>query len=329
MVLQCELCPKRCMIEPGQSGECRIRVNMDGRLVAVTYGFPVSVHVDPIEKKPIFHFLPGSAALSIATVGCNLHCKFCQNWEISQQNPEEVVASEVLPEHLPHLAGRYGCRSIAYTYTDPVVYYEYTLDGCIAAREAGLKNILVTAGYISREPLKKLCALVDAANIDIKAFSEKFYRDLCGATLKPVLEACVIAKTMGVLVEITNLLVPTQNDGDMEIRALCKWMVANLGAQTPLHFSRFFPKYKMINLPPTPAETLIRARDIARSEGLQYVYVGNIMAPDGGDTFCPKCRSRLIERRGFSVLNNRLKDGHCPDCGGEVYGVWNETAASS
>ena len=322
MIIRCDLCPKRCMIEPGQSGECRIRVNLDGRLVAVTYGHPCTVHVDPIEKKPLFHFLPATTSLSLATVGCNLHCKNCQNWEISQQNPEEVPASPLPPADIPKLAVEHGCRSVSYTYTDPVVYFEYTFDSSEYVRRAGLKNVMVTAGYINREPLRELCRVVDAVRIDLKALTDKFYQEICGATLQPVLDSLVTARTLGVHVEVINLLIPTLNDSDREIGALCRWIAENLGREIPLHFSRFFPNYLMKNLPPTPAKSLIRAREIARSAGLYYVYIGNLLVPDGENTFCPECGDLLVERRGYEVLKNILQNGRCPRCNREIYGVW-------
>ena len=322
MAVQCDLCPKGCVIEPSQSGECRVRINLDGRLTAVTYGYPCAVHVDPVEKKPMFHFLPGTRAFSIATVGCNLHCKNCQNWEISQENPENQTAYPLPPEDIPARAKEHDCLSIAYTYTDPVVYYEYTFDSCVQARDAGLKNILVTAGYINKAPLEKLCAHVDGANIDLKAFSDAFYRDICGATLKPVLDALVLAKSLGVLVEVTNLVIPTLNDSDDDLRNLCRWIAANLGHETPLHFSQFHPDYRMTNLPPTPPETLDRAKAIAGSEGLYHVYIGNITRPDAGNTYCHQCGALLIERKWFAVVQNNLRSGKCPKCGAEVYGIW-------
>jgi pyruvate formate lyase activating enzyme len=322
MVVQCSLCPKQCLIEPGQSGECRVRVNLDGRLVAVTYGHPCAVHVDPIEKKPLFHFLPGTLSLSVATVGCNLHCKNCQNWEISQQNPEEVEAVSLSPENLPELALQYGCRSVSYTYTDPVVYYEYAVDGSLQARKAGLRNALVTAAYINRDPFMELCRWVDAVRIDLKAMSDTFYRDICGATLKPVLESLVTARSLGKHVEVINLLIPTLNDSDNDLRRLCRWMVENLGPEIPLHFSRFFPNYRMKNLPPTPAEALVRAREIAKAEGLYHIYIGNILMPDGENTFCPRCGDLIVERRGFSILKNVIQNGKCPNCSEEIYGIW-------
>ena len=322
MDVQCELCPKHCVIEPGQSGECRVRVNVDGRLLAVTYGHPCSINVDPVEKKPLFHFLPGTGILSIATVGCNLHCKNCQNWEISQANPEDIRAHALPPGQLPAVAVDHNCRSIAYTYTDPIVYYEYTLDGCRSAHEAGLKNVLVTAGYIDKAPWQRLCVHVDAANIDLKSMSDAFYQDICSGTLQPVLNALVSAKSMGVLVEVTNLVIPTLNDKDEDLSTLCRWIVENMGVETPLHFSRFFPNYRMKSLPPTPGTTLDRARTIALGEGLHYVYVGNIMTPEGENTYCPKCGELLIERRRYTILANHLANGRCPACGTEIPGIW-------
>jgi pyruvate formate lyase activating enzyme len=309
-------------MDAGQSGECRIRVNLDGRLVAATYGHPSTVHVDPMEKKPLFHFLPGTAVLSLATVGCNLHCKNCQNWEISQANPEDVPAKELPPDAIPKLAKETQCLSVAYTYTDPVVYYEYALDSCIRVREAGLRNVLVTAGYINKEPWRKLLQYVDAAKIDLKSMSEEFYRDICGATLAPVLDACVTAKSMGVPIEPTNLVIPTLNDRDEDFHKLARWIVENCGRDTPLHFSRFFPNYQMENLPPTPASTLDRAHEIAVSEGLHYVYVGNISRPGSENTCCPSCKKLLIERRGYTILQNNIEAGKCPACSAEIAGIW-------
>ncbi len=322
MRLECKLCPKGCVIAPGESGECRVRVNVGGRLLAVTYGRPCAVHVDPVEKKPLFHFLPGTSILSLATVGCNLHCKNCQNWEISQANPEETPASELLPEQVAALAVECNCRSVAYTYTEPIVYYEYTLDSSRAVKKAGLRNVLVTAGYVNEAPWRRLCEYVDAANIDLKAMSDRFYRDVCRATLAPVLSSLVVAKSMGVEVEVTNLVIPTLNDSDAMLGDLCRWVAQNMGRETPLHFSRFSPQFQMENLPPTPAETLDRAKQIAESEGLKHVYLGNIMRSGAEDTLCPGCGARLVERYGFTVVENRIRNGRCPDCQTEVYGIW-------
>ena len=298
-------------------------MNIGGKLTAVTYGYPVAVHVDPIEKKPLNHFLPGSSIFSIATVGCNLHCRNCQNWEISQCNPEESSAGYLPPGAIPALAGRHGCRSVAYTYTEPAVFYEYALDSCIEAHGAGLKNVMVTAGYMNQEPLRELYKHVDAANIDLKAMSDRFYIDVCGGTLKPVLSALVAVKSMGVLVEVTNLLIPTLNDSDGDIGALCRWIAQNMGCETPLHFSRFFPHHQMRHLPPTSADTLHRAKEIASAVGLKHIYAGNILMKGASDTFCSSCGASVVRRTGYEVLSNRLMDGKCPECGTEVYGTWN------
>ena len=329
MKVQCELCPKNCVIDAGQSGECRVRVNINGTLTTVVYGYPCSINVDPVEKKPLAHFLPGTGILSIATVGCNLHCRNCQNWEISQANPEEMPAvfysRQKLywsPQDLVDITKQANCPSLAYTYTDPIVYYEYTYDTAKLAHEAGLRNVLVTAGYINPEPWKRLLRFVDVARIDLKAITDEFYREVCSATLQPVLNALVLAKASGVLVEVANLLIPTLNDKPDEIRELARWIKANLGGETPLHFSRFFPRHKMLNLPPTSLETLDLARRIAMEEGLQYVYIGNIASKEGQNTYCPACKALLLERSGYTILQNNLKNGTCPKCGNEIYGVW-------
>ena len=269
--------------------------------------------------------------------GCNLHCKNCQNWEISQENPENVAAEPLPPDLIPKLAKKSGCLSVAYTYTEPLAYYEYTLDGCIKSHEAGLKNVLVTAGYINKEPFEKLCPYVDGANIDVKSMSDKFYHDICGGSLAPVLQTCVTAKSSGVLVEITNLIIPTLNDSDDDFRKLCRWIARDLGKETPVHFSRFFPHYQMKNLPSTPGEMLDRARAVALDEGLYYVYIGNISRPGSENTYCHACGNLLVKRRGYQVQRNNvvpgkpgpgatksanLHAGKCPYCSAEVFGIW-------
>jgi pyruvate formate lyase activating enzyme len=297
-------------------------VNRDGKLCAVTYGYPCAVHKDPIEKKPLFHMLPGSWIFSLATAGCNLHCKNCQNWEISQANPEDVPAYQLPPEAVVRMTIDNGCESVAYTYTDPMVFYEYTLDSSILVHEAGLRNVLVTAGYINEEPLQRLLPFIDAANIDLKAYSDSFYREICNASLAPVLNTLVRTKEAGVIVEMTNLVIPTLNDSDEDIRKLCLWIVENIGKETPLHFSRFFPHYRLLNLPPTPLSTLERARQIALDTGLYYVYIGNILTEDAENTRCHICKKILVKRRGYTILDNNIKDGKCPQCNTEVYGIW-------
>ena len=322
MKIQCELCPKRCLIGNGQSGDCRVRINLDGVLRTVVYGFACSIHIDPIEKKPLFHFLPGSKILSVATVGCNLHCRNCQNWEISQANPEDSQAMPCPPEKLVELTRQYNCPSIAYTYTEPIIFYEYTSDTAKLAKQTRIRSVLVTAGYINPEPWKQLLRHVDAANIDLKGITDDFYRRVCSGTLKPVQEALILAKASGILLEVTNLIIPTLNDQPQHIRQLSRWIKSNLGSETPLHFSRFSPRYKMRNLPPTSLKTLDTAREIAISEGLEYVYIGNIWSAKGQNTYCSACKRLLIERSGYTILQNQLRDGCCPDCGKEVYGVW-------
>jgi len=320
--VQCELCPKACRIAPGQSGECRVRVNLDGVLRSVVYGFPCSLHVDPIEKKHLFHMLPASRILSVATVGCNLHCLNCQNWEISQKNPEDSRAMPCSPEQLVDLAQENDCPSLAYTYTDPIVYYEYTLDSAQRAKDRGIRTVLVTAGYVNPLPWQKLTDVVDAANIDLKFIDDALYRSVCSATLKPVQAALVTAKERGVWVEVANLVIPTLNDQPEQIRQLSTWVKANLGSDTPLHFSAFYPRYKMRHLPPTSVQTLETARGIALDEGLAYVYIGNVASPEGQNTYCPQCKRLLIERSGYQVLQNHIFLGRCSQCDYPIQGLW-------
>ena len=319
---RCLICPKGCELAPGETGDCRVRKNIGGEIVCTTYALPCSVNIDPVEKKPLFHFLPGSPILSIATAGCNLHCKQCQNWQISQAEHFVPASDEVLPEDVVRLAGKQGCPAIAYTYTEPLVSYEYTYDCCEAAAEAGIKNVLVTAAYINPEPLRRICQHVDAANVDLKSFSDDFYRDVCDARLKPVLKALTIMKDCGVMLEVTNLIIPTLNDSEEETRQLCGWVVENLGPETPLHFSCFFPQNKLKHLPPTPPDTVLRAREIALEAGLQFVYVGNMQSAAGESTHCPVCGKLLIERHGYTLLQNRIEKGHCPACQTPIIGIW-------
>jgi pyruvate formate lyase activating enzyme len=295
--VQCELCPRECIIAPGQSGDCRVRVNIDGVLRTVVYGYPCSINIDPIEKKPLFHFLPGTQILSLATVGCNLHCLNCQNWEISQANPEESTASLVPPEGMVALAKQHKSPSIAYTYTDPIAYYEYAYDTSRLGKQAGLRNVLVTAAYCNPKPWKHLLEVIDAARVDLKGMSDDFYRKFCSGTVGPVKQCLIDAVAMGVHVEVINLIIPTLNDKPDDIRCLTRWVKTNLGSDIPLHFSRFFPQYKMQHLPPTPLDTLDLARQIALEEGLYYVYIGNIRSRQGENTYCPGCHKMLIERQ--------------------------------
>ena len=320
----CELCPRGCVIPEGGAGDCRVRVNLGGKLRATTYGRPSAIHVDPMEKKPLFHFLPRSAVFSIGTAGCNLHCRNCQNWQLSQRGGEEMdTIYRAAPEEVAALAQAQGCRAVAYTYNDPVVFYEYVCDTAVVVRARGLRNVLVTAGYINREPLRRLCRLVDATNTDLKGFDDRFYRENCGASLKPILDALVTFREEGVWQEVTHLMIPGINDDLAMFRRMARWHLEHLGADTPLHLSRFQPKYRLQNLPPTPMETLVRAREEALDVGLRYVYLGNLFGHPAESTVCPRDGTVLIRRNGMRVLEDRLSPGgRCPTCGDAIPGVW-------
>ncbi|MBU0503552.1 MAG: AmmeMemoRadiSam system radical SAM enzyme [Candidatus Omnitrophota bacterium] len=320
--VQCRLCPRQCVISKGLRGYCGIRENRDGVLYALSYAKPVAVHLDPIEKKPLFHFLPGSQAFSIATAGCNLKCDFCQNWEISQKKPEEVNFIYTNPEEIVRQAQAIGAPAIAYTYSEPVIFYEYMLDTARIAKSKGIKNIMHSNGYINEEPLKQLCLYLDAANIDLKGFSEEFYAKVCSGSLEPVLKSLKILKSSGVHLEITNLLIPGANDSPELIKRMCLWIKDNLGADTPLHFSRFYPLYKLSSLSPTPLQALERARQIAIDAGLKYVYIGNLPGHQAENTYCPKCNKLVIGRRGYIITENNLEKGRCKFCGENIQGIW-------
>ena len=320
--VQCMLCPFGCVLEEGERGRCGVRLNRDGELLSLVYGRPVAVHIDPVEKKPLFHFHPGEAVLSIATAGCNLRCLNCQNWEISQALPEDVPPSDLMPADVVRMAEEYSCKSIAYTYTEPVVFYEYMEDTASHARDAGIRNIMVTAAYINEGPLRQLAPLIDAANVDLKSIRDDFYREVCGGELEPVRRSIEILAESGCWIEITNLVIPTLNDTDEEMEELCRWILDTLGPDVPLHFSRFFPMYRMTDLPPTPIETLVGARSIALDMGIRHVYVGNAVTERGSDTFCPGCGELLISREGYSVTLEGLEEGSCRNCARPLPGVW-------
>jgi pyruvate formate lyase activating enzyme len=322
MLIQCKLCPKECVLEENQRGDCRIRVNLRGKLRTLTYGYPCSIHIDPVEKKPLFHFYPGSSILSLATAGCNLHCKNCQNWQISQANPEDVPAYKIGPREVVNLAIKENCSMVAYTYTDPLAFYEYTLDSSIVGRDNNLKNVLVTAGYLNKEPLKRLYRHSDAANIDLKFFDDALYRKITTASLKYVLDALVLAKEMDVWLEITHLIIPTVNDDIPLIRRMCRWIRDNLGPDVPLHFARFYPHYLLKNLPPTSVDTLRAARDVAKDIGLNFVYVGNVWGEEGESTYCPYDGTLLIRRFGYTILEYNIEGGACKVCGNKIAGRW-------
>ena len=319
--VQCELCPTECVLEDYQIGGCKVRINKGGALYSLVYGKPCSVAIDPIEKKPFFHFLPATTAFSIATVGCVLGCKFCQNWQISQAKPEDSDHYDLPPADVVRQALFNGCKTITYTYTEPTVFYEYMYDTAVIARQHGVKNTMHTCGYINGKPLRELSKYMDAADVDLKAFTEDFYGRICGGRLKPVLDALVVLKDEGVWLEITNLVIPTLNDDMKKISEMCGWIVANLGPDVPIHFSRFFPYYKLNNLPPTPMETMADARKAAMDAGLKFVYIGNIRS-EAENTYCPNCRKLLIERMGYSVRQNNIMGSACKFCNNRIPGVW-------
>ena len=315
--VRCRLCPLNCIINEGQRGSCRVRKNIGGKLYTLNYGLVSSIASDPVEKKPLFHFWPGSCALSIGTVGCNMHCRHCQNWEISQADEKFPYLQKAAPESIVAIAKRYGCESIAYTYNEPTIWYEFVLDTAKLARNEGINNILVTNGYINEEPFRELAPYVDAMNIDIKAFDDKFYMKIAGVPGgEPSRKTAEIAKKeFGIHVELTYLIIPTLNDREEEFREFARWVVEELGDDTPVHFSRFFPHYRLTNLPPTPLETVERAYRIAREEGLKFVYIGNAPGHQGENTYCPKCGKPLIVRWGFEIEEYHVKDGRCEYCG--------------
>ena len=320
--VKCNLCPRKCVIPNGYSGKCRTRVNIDGILRTIVYGKPVAVHVDPIEKKPLFHFFPKSKVFSIATAGCNLNCIFCQNWEISQAKPEETRYMNLSPEQVVTEALSSGSKSIAYTYTEPTIFFEYMRDTAKLAKEKGLKNVYITCGYIEEKPLRELCKYIDAANVDLKGFSEKFYEEYTGGKLKPVLRTFKILKEEGVWTELTNLIIPGANDTPQDISNLCEWVVTEIGTEIPVHFSRFFPNFKILDRPPTPLSTLNMAIDIARSFGIKYIYAGNVAGNKYESTYCHSCGKKIIERRGYLISEINNKNGKCEFCGTKIPGRW-------
>lgn len=320
--VQCKLCPNECIIPPLGKGRCKARMNLEGKLFSLVYGKPCAVHIDPVEKKPMYHFLPGTGAFSIATAGCCLSCKYCQNWQISQANPEETPHYELPPDLVVERALSSECRSIAYTYTDPIIFYEYMLDTAKLARARGVKNILVTCGYISPEPLREMTPYIDAANIDLKGFTEEYYQTVSQGKLQPVLDCIQYMFRQGVIVEITNLMVPTLNDDMNEVRRMCEWIRDEVSPDVPLHFSRFTPQYKLQNLPATPYESLAEARRIAREVGLKYVYIGNVAQLEGQQTYCPGCGTAVIKRFGYKIMDLNIKEGKCGACGEKIYGLF-------
>ncbi len=323
--VQCDLCPRECKMKEGQRGLCFVRENRDGAVVLNTYGRSSGFCIDPIEKKPLNHFLPGTPVLSFGTAGCNLSCKYCQNWDISKSRETDTLASQASPETIARVAQETGCRSVAFTYNDPVIFHEYAIDTAKACRERGIKSVAVTAGYISDEPRKEFFAHMDAANIDLKSFDENFYWKLTGGHLQPVLDTLqYVHHETDTWLEITNLVIPGHNDSDEEIGAMSRWIAETLSPDVPLHFSAFHPDYKMRDVPPTPPSTLTRARRIAIEAGLRFVYTGNVHDPKGGSTWCPECGALLIERDWYQIGAWRLRNGRCEQCGASIPGVFEE-----
>ncbi len=324
--VQCDVCPRRCKLHAGQRGLCFVRGRDRSGVELYTYGRSSGFCIDPLEKKPLNHFLPGNAVLSFGTAGCNLACKFCQNWDMSKSREMDTLADAAMPRDIADTARRLGCAAVAFTYNDPTVFLEYAIDVAQACHEQDVRTVAVTAGYICAEPRAEFFACIDAANVDLKAFSERFYRHVCGAELAPVLETLeYLTHETGVWVELTTLLIPGENDSSAELDAMTRWIVERLGPDVPLHFTAFHPDWKMLDHAATPPATLTRARRIAMENGLRYVYTGNVRDPQGGSTWCPQCGSLLIERDGYRIGRWGLDAaGHCLDCGAAVPGVFGE-----
>ncbi|MCI0515070.1 AmmeMemoRadiSam system radical SAM enzyme [candidate division KSB1 bacterium] len=321
--VRCHLCPHDCLIAPGKVGICKVRQNRDGELWSLIYGKIIAKHVDPIEKKPLFHVLPGSESYSIATVGCNFHCDFCQNSDISQAVTLDYLPGEPMtPETVVSQALKNNCRSIAYTYTEPTVFFEFAYDCARLAQAQGLINIFVTNGYINPEPLTLMQPYLAAANVDLKGFDPKFYQRTVGGKLNAVLEALKKMHQLGIFLEITTLIIPGVNDNFEHLKAIAQFIKTELGPGTPWHLSRFYPQYKMTTPPPTPLETLVRARELGLAAGLRYVYTGNVHHDAGEHTYCYQCQRQLITRAGFFIRENRITASHCPDCGAVIDGIW-------
>ena len=324
--IQCDLCPRDCKLHEGQRGACFVRQRIGDEMVLTTYGRSSGFCIDPIEKKPLNHFYPGSSVLSFGTAGCNLACKFCQNWDISKSKDMDRLMDQASPQAIANAAEEYACKSVAFTYNDPVIFAEYAMDVADACHARGIQTVAVTAGYIHAQPRRDFYAKMDAANVDLKAFTEAFYFKLTGSHLQPVLDTLVYLKhETNVWFEITTLLIPGKNDTDAEIIAMSQWIAQTLGTDVPLHFTAFHPDFKMNDLPPTPGATLTRARNIALHAGLKYVYTGNVHDLDGGTTYCPSCKLPLVVRDWHQIKQYRLtSSGDCPNCGSEITGRFEE-----
>jgi len=321
--IQCNLCPRECSVGDLERGACGVRENRDGDYLTLVHSRACSANVDPIEKKPLFHYLPGTLAFSIATAGCNIECRFCQNWQISQFRPEQVRSFYLPPAAVTQAAASHNCPTIAYTYTEPVIFYEYMYDTAAHARAKKVGSVMISNGYIKPQPMKDLCSQLTGVKVDLKAFTDDFYVKYCSGHLKPVLDVLVLLREIGMWTEIVVLLIPGLNDSPKEITEMSKWIVKNLGRDVPVHFTRFHASYKMKNLPDTPHETVERARQIAMGEGINFVYTGNVRPGHPGEqTYCPACNELLIKRFSYHVLENRIQSGKCPKCGAQIPGIW-------
>lgn len=318
----CGICPNRCILSPGDRSVCRSRVNINGILYSLTYGNPCALNVDPIEKKPLFHFKPQSKAFSIATTGCNFRCLNCQNWEISQVKPSEVRHQELFPPDVIKAALQSGCKSIAYTYSEPTTFFEYMIDSARLAKASGINNLWISNGYINKKPLLEFCKVLDGANVNLKSLSDAIYRKLNGGHLQPVLNTFKTLHEQNIHFEMTNLVVPGYTDDPDMVKKMCVWILKNLGADHPLHFLRFFPRYKLDRLPPTPVSTLTRFRELALQEGIRYVYVGNVPDHEGNHTYCHNCKKLLIERQGYYIPIYKITGNKCKFCNTVIPGVW-------
>ena len=320
--VKCDLCPKHCYVGQGGRGFCEVRENRGGDYYTLVYGRAASANIDPVEKKPLFHVLPGSPIFSFATAGCNLECKNCQNWQLSQARPETLPATSLPPAKLVETAHKQGCPLIAGTYSEPTIFFEYLLDVAAEGNARGLRTTMISSGYIERQPMLDLCKQLAAIKIDLKSMRDSFYQTNCQGTLKPVLDTIELVKNQGVWLEIVYLVIPTLNDSEAEIKDLARWVHSNVGPDVPLHFSRFHPQYKLTRLPPTPYETLDRCYRIARAEGLHYVYVGNLPGNLAQNTRCPACSKDIIRRQNFRILENHVKQGRCEFCRQAIPGIW-------
>jgi len=319
--IQCKLCPHECRVADRERGTCGVRENRNGTYYTLVHSIPCSAHIDPIEKKPMFHYHPSTQAFSIATAGCNFICKFCQNWEISQKRPEQVEYMKMPPQQVIAIAKQRGCKTVAHTYTEPVIFFEYMLDCAVLGKEKGVPNVMISNGYIQEKPMRELCKYLGAVKIDLKAFTEKFYQEICGGKLKPVLDTLTVLKDEGIWFEIVVLLIPTLNDGKAEISQMTEWIVKELGPDVPVHFSRYYPTFMLKNIPPTPPETVITARKIAVDNGVKFAYVGNMIS-EWESTYCPSCGKVLIRRMRFATRIEGLKGNKCKYCNETIPGVF-------